>query len=302
MRVDRYLQLVVAEGLRGLWGHRRTSAPAIAIIAVSLVVLGGFMMVSENLNRVLGRWRERGHVQIFMEHDAGDAARRTVTEKLEGNEAVESFRYVGPEAAAEQFRRDFAELGDLLAFLEDNPLPPSFVVTVRPAWRTEVELGELMQAWSPLRGVEAVQYDLQIIRRLEWGVNGLRFGGGLLGGAVLLAAIITTANVIRVLVMERRREIVVLRLVGATEAVVRGRFLAEGAIQGLLGSVLALATLYGAYKIGVAYVDAGVGPLGVLVPLRFFDPWLFVALIGGGMSAGLVGAWLAFGSAGELER
>lgn len=302
MRADRYLQLVVAEGLRGLWGHRRTAAPAIAIIAVSLVVLGGFMMVSENLNRVLGRWRERGHVQVFMELDASLSERQGVSERIEGSDAVEDFRYVDAEAAAAQFRRDFAELGDLLAFLEENPLPPSFVVTVRPAWRSEVELGELMQAWSPLPGVEAVQYDLQIIRRLEWGVNGLRFGGGLLGGAVLMAAIITTANVIRVLVMERRREIVVLRLVGATEAVVRGRFLAEGAIQGLLGSVLALTALYGAYKIGVAYIDAGVGPLGMLLPLRFLDVWLFLGLIGGGMSAGLVGAWLAFGSAGELER
>jgi len=302
MRVDRYLQLVVAEGLRGLWGHRRTAAPAIAIIAVSLVVLGGFMMVSENLSGLLGRWRERGHLQVFMELDATGPEVRTVSERLEQSEAVESFRFIDAEEAAERFRRDFAELGDLLSFLEQNPLPPSFVVTVHPEWRGEVELGELMVEWSPLPGVDAVQYDLQIIRRLEWGVNGLRFGGGLLGGAVLLAAIITTANVIRVLVMERRREIVVLRLVGATEAVVRGRFLAEGAIQGLLGSALALLALYGAYKIGIAYVDAGVGPLGMLLPLRFLPVWLFAALIGGGMTAGLVGAWLAFGSAGELER
>jgi cell division transport system permease protein len=105
-----------------------------------------------------------------------------------------------------------------------------------------------------------------------------------------------------VLVMARRREIVVLRLVGATESVVRGRFLAEGAIQGLLGSILALAALYGVYRIGVAYISAGGGPLLSMIPLHFFNPTLFAGIIGSGVAAGLIGALLAFGAATKLER
>jgi cell division transport system permease protein len=144
-----------------------------------------------------------------------------------------------------------------------------------------------------------VQYDLQIIRRLELGVNGIRFAGGLLGIAVLLAAIITTANVIRVLVVERRREIIVLRMVGSTESLVRGRFLAEGAIQGLLGSVIALIALYGAYKIGVAYISAGGGPLLDLFSMQFLGWRLGMILVGSGVAAGVVGALMAFGSSGD---
>ena len=159
----------------------------------------------------------------------------------------------------------------------------------------------LTRAWDALPGVDAAQYDLQVIRRLEFGVSGLRLIGVFLGGAVLIAAIITTTNVIRVLVMARRREIVVLRLIGATESVVRGRFLAEGAIQGFLGSLIALVALYGIYKVGVAFVTAGGGFLA-LVPLRFFDPLLFLAIVGSGVAAGLLGALLAFGSATALER
>jgi cell division transport system permease protein len=105
-----------------------------------------------------------------------------------------------------------------------------------------------------------------------------------------------------VLVMARRREIVVLRLVGATESVVRGRFLAEGAIQGLLGSILALLALYGVYRLGVAYITAGGGPLLSMIPLHFFNPVLFVGIVGSGVAAGLIGALLAFGAANELER
>lgn len=302
MRPDRFVRLCISEAFRGLVGHRRSAAPAIAIIAVSLIVLGGFLMVSENLGGILGRWRARGHVQLFLERDADETELQAIEQRLAGAEAVEAYRYVSPEEAARQFRDDFAELGELLAFLEENPLPPAYVITVRPAYRLEAQLADLATSWEALAGVEAAQYDLQIIRRLELGVNALRFAGGLLGGAVLLAAIITTANVIRVLVVERRREITVLRMVGATESVVRGRFLAEGGIQGLLGSILALIALYGAYKVGVAYVGAAGGPLRNLIPLRFLDVGFFATLIGSGVAAGVVGAWLAFGSSADVER
>lgn len=302
MRLDRYLRLCVGEAVRGLVGHRRTAAPAIMIIAVSMVVLGGFMLVSDNLNGMLESWRERGHVQLFLDTDVTASERQAVADAIRTSADVESFRYMSADDAAAQFREDFQELGDLLAFLESNPLPASFVVTVGEGVRHEEALVGLTERWGAMPGVDAAQYDLQVIRRLELGVNALRFVGVVLGGAVLIAAIITTANVIRVLVMARRREIVVLRLVGANESVVRGRFLAEGAIQGLLGSVLALVALYGIYKIGVAFITAGGGPLLSMIPLRFFSVTLFAGIIGLGVGAGLIGALLAFGAATDLER
>jgi len=302
VRADRYLRLCIGEALRGLFGHRRTVAPAILIIAVSLIVLGGFMLVSDNLNGLLERWRERGHVQVFLQPDVSPSQRQAVADAIRSAPAVETSRFMTADDAAAQFREDFQELGDLLSFLESNPLPASFVVNLREGYRDEESLVALTQRWSALPGVDAAQYDLQIIRRLELGVNALRFIGAVLGGAVLIAAIITTTNVIRVLVMARRREIVVLRLVGATEGVVRGRFLAEGAIQGLVGSILALLALYGIYKIGVAYISAGGGPLLSMIPLHFFNPALFLGIIGSGVAAGLIGALLAFGAATNLER
>ena len=302
MRLDRYLRLCFEEALRGLIAQRRTAAPAIMIIAVSLVVLGGFLLVSDNLNGLLERWRQRGHVQVFLAADQTTSEQQAVAAAIRRSPEVASFRFMSPDDAAAQFREDFQELGDLLAFLEDNPLPASFVITVDEGSRSEEALVALAQRLGAMAGVDAAQYDLQVIRRLKLGVNALRFVGALLGGAVLLAAILTTANGIRVLVVARRREIVVLRLVGATESVVRGRFLAEGAIQGFLGSLLALLALYGIYKVGVAFVTASGGPLLSLIDLQFFNVVLFTGLIGSGVGAGLLGALLAFGAATRVER
>lgn len=302
MRADRYLKLCFGEALRGLVGRRRAASSAVLIIALSLVVLGGFLFVSHNLNGLLHRWRERGHVQVFLEPGFTVSQQQAVTDAIRESPEIDSFRFMSADEAATQFRNDFQELGDLLTFLEENPLPASFVITVHERSRNEGALLALAENWETLPGVDAAQYDLEVIRRLELGVNGLRFVGIVLGGVVLIAAIITTANVIRVLVVARRREIIVLRLVGATESVVRGRFLAEGAIQGFLGSVFALMILYAICRIGVSFVTAGGPPLLSLVELQFFNVLLFAQLIGLGVAAGLIGALLAFGAADSLEQ
>ncbi len=302
MRADRYLKLCFGEALRGLAGRRRAASSAVLIIALSLVVLGGFLLVSHNLNGLLHRWRERGHVQVFLEPGFTVSQQQAVADAIRESPEIDSFRFMSADEAATQFRNDFQELGDLLTFLEENPLPASFVITVRERSRNEGALLTLAENWETLPGVDAAQYDLEVIRRLELGVNGLRFVGIVLGGVVLIAAIITTANVIRVLVVARRREIIVLRLVGATESGVRGRFLAEGAIQGFLGSVFALMILYAICRIGVSFVTAGGPPLLSLVELQFFNVVLFAQLIGLGVAAGLIGALLAFGAADSLEQ
>jgi len=303
MRLLHYLDLCIEEALRGLWYYRRVVTPALAVMIVSLTVLGSFLLVAENLDRVLGRWRERGQMQVFLRQDTGIEDRRVIERELAANPAVDSFELIDQEAAARLFRRDFDELGSMLDLLDDNPLPASFAVTIAPSMRSERVLRQLSDDLASMGGVDGVQYDLEIIRRLEVGVRGLRLIGILLGGTVLLAAVITTANVIRVLVVSRGREISTMRLVGASEAIVVGRFLIEGAVQGTVSGLVALSLLYGAYSVGVSYLDRGVlGALGALHP-EFLALGPILGLVAGGAACGIVGSWLAFGPGGlRAER
>jgi len=294
----RLVVLCVEEAARGIWFHRRVVAPALVVMVVSLVVLGAFMLASDNLNVVLSGWRERGQLQIFLEPDATGAQRQAIEATLGRAAAVEEVRYVGPDEAAALFRADFAELGEVLSLLEDNPLPASYAVTIAAQMRSERVLEQLTEEFATLPGVDGAQYDLQIIGRLELGVRALRLVGVLLGGTVLLAALVTTANVIRVMVFARRREIETMRLVGASEAVVVGRFLVEGGLQGLLAGTFALVVLLTAYSLGLAYLDPdALGFLSIL-PLRFLRPAMILTLLAGGTVTGLLGAWLAFGPGG----
>lgn len=302
MRLDRYLQLCAEEALRGIWYHRRTAAPAVAIIAVSLTVLGAFLLVSDNLGRLLGRWRERGQVQVFLSEQIEAPDLAELNEELRSHPAVASYDYLSSEEAAERFRADFGGLGEFLDLLDENPLPASFAVTVTQEYRSEMALQGIAETWESLDGVEDVQFDLQIIRRLELGVRVVRLVGWILGATVLAAAVITTANVIRVLVVARRQEIEVMRLVGATEFLVRGRFLFEGLLQGLVGGGVALLVLYAVFRIGMAYLEPGIDGALALLRLRFIGPSPSAALVGGGALAGFLGALLAFGPGSGLRQ
>ena len=298
MRLWYYLELCCEEAVRGLWYHRRVVAPALAVMIVSLVVLGAFVLIAENLDAVLDGWRERGQMQVFLAEGITPEQRRAVETALDTAAAVDSWRFLDPGAAAELFRRDFPELGRALDLLDENPLPASFTVTVAPRARSEPVLAALAGRLEKLPGVDGVQYDLQIIRRLELGVRALRLIGLLLGGTILVSAVVTTSNVTRVLVVSRGREIDTMRLVGASEAVVLGRFLVEGGVQGLVASATALALLLAAQRLGVAYLDPGtLGFLGSL-PLRFLTARSVALLLAGGAGLGFAGAWLAFGPGG----
>lgn len=292
------MMLCLEEAGRSLWFHRRLVLPALVVMVVSLTVLGAFLLVMENLTGLLDSWRERGQLQIFLRDDFTDTQRRAIEAELRRNQAVEGYRFISPEAAAELFRSDFSELGEMLDLLEDNPLPASLAVTIVPSMRSERVLGVLAADLAEMAGVDGVQYDLQIIRRLELGVRGLRVVGLLLGGSVLLAAVVTTANVIRVLVVSRGHEIDTMRLVGASEVVILGRFLAEGVIQGTVAGCLAVLSLYVAYSLGLAYVDRGsIGFLSALA-FGFLRPVSVIALVAGGALTGLLGSWFAFGPGG----
>jgi len=293
-----YVALCCEEAARSLWLNRNVVAPALVVMIVSLTVLGAFVLVSANLNNLLINWRERGQLQVFILPEADERDRSRLEAELRGNPAIEEFQYISSDDAAALFRDDFAELGEVLGLLEGNPLPASYAVTIAPAMRTQHALEELSGQLADLPTVEGVQYDLQIIGRLEIGVRAFQFVGVLLVSTVLMAAVVTTANVIRWLVVTRRREIETMRLVGASESIVVGRFLAEGALQGLIAGFVSVVVLYIVYIVGLAYMNGvSLGFLAAL-PLRFLDVAWTLSLVVGGAATGLAGSLLAFGPGG----
>ncbi len=281
------------EALVSLWRSRLMNALSVGTIAVSLFVCGAFLTVAANLGAVIERFSSRVQVVFYLRDDVEPRIRQAFVERLRDDPAVAELRTVERAEALRSFRQMFRDLGTLPDDLGENPFPASVEATLREAHRSPDDVRRLVSAFSTAPGVEDVQYDLLWIERLATGVRLLRGLGLLLGGILVAAGVFTISNVIRLTVYARQDELDIMRLVGAAPAYVKGPFVVEGMLQGLLGGALAVLVLWAAFHLLARDALAASTLLGHAV---VFLPWrLCGALAVGGALLGLLGALVSLG-------
>jgi cell division transport system permease protein len=293
MALLRALAYFLEEALTSLWRSRLINALSIGTIAVSLFVLGAFLTVASNLNDVVARWAEKVQVTFYLEDSLEDRIRESLENRLRSDASVESLVHVTRAEALQRFRSLFRDLRTLPDDLGENPFPASLEVTVKADRQSAADVRRLVQAYEHAPGVKEVQYDLLWIERLATAVRLVRGVGGFLGGILVLAGIFTISNVIRLTVYARQDELDIMRLVGATRAYVKGPFVVEGMIQGGLGGSLAVALLFGAFRL---LAQDALSSSDILGRTAVFLPTpLCFAIVLGGMGVGVIGSLVSLG-------
>ena len=280
------------EAARRLWVSKRTSFVAIGMIAMSLFILGAFLLVAENLGRAVTRWRGRSRVDVFFAGDATPDQIHSVDAFLAAHPDLRARHFVTRDQALTQFKRDFANLSDVVGELDENPFPPSYQIDVTPSSIHSRFFESEMNELRALAGVDQVQFDWEWANRLQRVVDIINIAGLIAGGILALAAAFTIANVIRLTMLLYREEIEIMRLVGATERIIRGPFVIEGIMQGTIGGIVAAALLFGAFELARRAMSASNAMLWGFLFVTFL-PWQkIVALIAGGTICGWLGSWL----------
>lgn len=289
----RALVYSVEEALLSLWRSRLVHALSVATIAVSLFVLGAFLTLAGNLDGVVERWTRQIQVVFYVEDAAPAEVLRSLEARLKVEPGVAQVDHVTREQALERFRALFRELATLPDDLRENPFPGSFEVTLQPGAAAREDALRLVESYRQAPGVEDVLFDLLWIERLSTAVRLVRGLGALLGGVLVLAGVFTISNVIRLTVYARQDEIDIMRLVGATRAYIRGPFLVEGMLQGLLGGLVSLALLGLGFRFVTRESEAIADLLGR--PLAFLSAELALVLVVGGAMLGLIGSLVSLG-------
>jgi cell division transport system permease protein len=288
------LAYFVREALRRIWVSKRTSLVAVSMIAMSLFIVGIFLLLAENLGRAVTQAEGKSQVSIYLDPKATPEQIRNVQTYLTSRKQFRHVRFVSREEAMRRFRSYFSNLSDVVAQLDENPFPPSFQSDISPR-EMQPFAGELRR----LSGVEELQFDWEWVRRLRHLVSIINIVGLIAGGVLALAAAFTIANVIRLTMMLYREEIEIMRLVGATERIIRGPFLVEGLLQGTIGAALSVALLFAAFVIARRFLAPANSLLWSFLFAGFL-PWQKIAaLIAGGMLAGYLGSWFSVRGAGE---
>jgi cell division transport system permease protein len=205
---------------------------------------------------------------------------------------VQSVTFVTEDEALERAKRELVEFKDAYQDLQVNPLPASLEIRLKPGSRGSSQVAAVADRLRGYRFVEEVRYGREWVEKLDRLRNIFGFVGLVIGLAFAVVAVVIIGVTIRITVLQRKREIAIMRLVGATNNFIRGPFILEGAIKGLLGGMLAVVMCYGAFLLFRGQTDLAISGLVFFRPGESTMGLLFGTLIGLGGSLVSVGRHL----------
>jgi cell division transport system permease protein len=287
------LAYCLKEAAGSLWRQRGSTLLSVLTIAVALLVLGAFLLVTTNVDRVVSRWSAAAEFSVYLQDDITENQRVAINLILADSPLVSSRESVSKAEAMERFRRDFPELAAGAGALDDNPLPASIEVRLKPEGGGAAAVEGLAVSLRAVPGVADVRFDRAWLERLGAVVRGVRWAGWALGCVMMVASVLTVATIVRLSLHARKDEVGIMQLMGAPLGILRGPLVAEGLLHGSAGAVVALALLYGGYAAVVArYAPALAG--FVDPALLGFLPWtMSAALLAGGTIVGGAGGLVA---------
>jgi cell division transport system permease protein len=287
---SRHAQVLI--GSLGRIVHQPVSAlMTMGVIAVALALPLFLSLLLQNARSATGNWNEAYDLSVYMDKKAGAARVQALAKQLRQRGDVAAVRLITAEQALAEFRSD-SGFGTALDALEDNPLPDTLVVTPTLAASTPQGTESLKVAIAAMSDVQTVQIDTEWVKRLHAMLDLLQRVVLLTGGLLGIGIVLIVSNTIRLDILNRRAEIEVMKLVGASDGFTRRPFLYTGIWYGLGGGLLALllvavastvlarpvahlAFLYGsAFSLEGLKIVTGLAVLGLAVGLSWIGSWL----------------------------
>lgn len=262
---------------------------SVATVMISLLVLSVVLLLAVNLERMAQSVESQVEIRAYLHDGLSPAVQQGVTARIQSLTGVARAGYVSKEEALERMKEDFGEHQEILEAVEEmNPLRDSVEIQVTdPAL-----VGTVAAAVARVDGVAEVDFGRETVERLLGFTRAVRLAGLGLVALLVLATVFTISNTIRLAVFSRRREITIMKLVGATDWFIRRPFLLEGMLLGGLGAALAmLLTTYG-YRWLVDSIYQNLPFLPVVGPDDVLKD-LTVGLITLGCGLGVLGSWIS---------
>lgn len=280
------MNLTVRESLIAFRRAPLLSALSVTTIAFSLFVVGLFGLVAVNLQDALRGVAERVEIVAYLLPGTPIEAVTLAEKDIEAFPEVQSASYVSEDSALARARAELVEFRDVLQELERNPLPASIEVKLKPRFRDADHVNQVADRLRGFGFVDDVRFGRDWVEKLDRLRQIAAAVGLVVGAAFAVVAIIIIGTTIRMAVLQRSREIAIMRLVGATDGFIRRPFLLQGAIKGMLGGLVAIALSYGAYTLINRW----------LFHAAFFSKEQAIGIVGFGMLIGF------FGSAASVGR
>ena len=277
----------IVDALKSIKRNITVSFAAMLTVLVTFFVLGTFTLVGLNFNKTIEDVADKIEIKVYLQDDIKLVNQREVEIKLAEQEGVKAVTYESKDEAFTKLKKDLEGNSGMLEgySLENNPLASSYIVTLEDASYA----GDVSKAVEDMTGVESITNQQELIEKISRVVDFVQILGVVLFFVFIGVSIFLIMNTIKLAVYSRRREVGIMKFVGATDWFIRWPFVIEGMIIGAVGSLLATAILYFIYR-GVFGFIASNLLIANLVPVSFVLTTLLGGFLLGGILVGAIGS------------
>jgi len=288
---------LIKEGFRSIKQNRVISFAAIGVLITCLLLVGASVLFTLNLNRLIGYFESQNEVLIYLEDWVNDDGIDRITQQLRETDNVTSVTFISKEDGLEEWMKELGDDGTLLEWLvNDNPLQDSYRIVLGDLDRMDETLDDIRL----IGGIDTISASAEVARAVSAVKKSVNTTGTAIIAILAAVSLLIIHNTIRITVYTRRREISIMKYVGATNSFIRLPFLTEGILIGFLSATIAFFLLWGGYTLvakalAESTIDYASILLGSLIPFREVAPRLYGYFLLGGVTIGGIGSAVAVG-------
>ncbi len=236
---------LIGEGFGNVFKNKKSTGASLMIMCATMIIFGIFLILTENINHFVAEIESAQGIQVFINNDAIQAQIDEVGEKIRALEGVSTIEFVSKDDALTQMKERFGEKKDLLAGYEENNIfPASYVVTLTDLSKSQ-EVQEQILKFENIKKITSKDETVTTLINLA---NGIKIVTGVILILLIIISIFIIANTIKLTVHARRKEISIMKYVGATNGFIRWPFIVEGMIIGVFASVISICLVGLAYS------------------------------------------------------
>ena len=264
---------LLGEGFRNVFHNKKSSGASLAIMCATMLIFGLFFMIIENLNNAVETLETQQGIQVFIQKTATDAQMEQIGEQIQAIDGVNKVTFVSKEDALNQTKEKLKDKQALIAgWDESNPFKASYLVTL-----TDLKLSSQVQ--DEINNIDSIQSRDETINGLVAIANGVRIVSAVILTLLVLISIFIIGNTIKLTVHARRKEISIMKYVGATDSFIRWPFVIEGIIIGIVAALLSILVLGIAYSlITNAAANSIISTMGIKL-LSFTDMTTLLVIV-----------------------
>lgn len=236
---------LIKTGIHNLWSNRVMAFASIGVLMTCLLLVGAAFVFTQNVNSIVGYVESQTEMNVYMTEKATDDQIASVEKSIKSNGKIASCNFISKEQGLENFKDTMGEEGYLLDSIKDrNTIPDTFVVKIKNIADTKAVRAEL----KALDGVDDVAAAIEVADTFMYIQRAVTIIGTIVVIVLAIISLVIISNTIRATIFARRKEINIMKFVGATNSFIRIPFIVEGFMLGIISAVVAYLGIWGCYS------------------------------------------------------